>query len=220
MQVVAPGKFLFVLEQPSTINHIVIFLTGTILELKCLMALGEERFEDGTGASVYFNTDTGATQGADWKFLGVLTNAKPSAVFKLSGLSSSSNVNSLEIGISIEPIAVLEQILMESSSQAIIPVASMSAMGANIDTAGNPFGNTPRNTPSNTMPRPLTVAQHIGENLFNYIASFSRMAVEVAQVEPTVEVVPVRAVQEWFNMLVRRATTDPEGFMRQFDRTL
>ena len=169
------------------------------------MLLGEGKFDDGTGSSVYFNTDTGSAQGTDWKFLGVLTNAKPSAVFKLSGLSSFSNVNSLEIGISIEPIATLEQILMESSSQAIVPMTSTSAISA--------FSTI------STMPKPLTVAQRIGENLFNYIASFSRTATEVIQMEPTVEVVPVRAVQEWFNILVRRATTDPEGFMSQFDRT-
>ena len=68
------------------------------------------------------------------------------------------------------------------------------------------------------MPRPLTMAQRMGESLFNYITSFSRSAAEVAQIESDAAVVPVKAVQEWFNALIRRATTDPDGFLRQVSR--
>ncbi|PJF17510.1 Zinc finger, C2H2 domain-containing protein [Paramicrosporidium saccamoebae] len=173
---ISPGRFLFVLPEPATINHIVVFLTGSV------------QFDEGTGASIYCNSDVGAAQGTAWKFLGVLTNDKPSAVFKVSGFSE--GINMLEVGIAIEPISTLEQLLMESEprSQCLVPVSPT------------------------TLPNPLTIAQRIGENLFNYVTSFTRMA---SLLEPSLQVVPLKTVQEWYNGLIRKVTSDPDGFMRQ-----
>jgi hypothetical protein len=123
--------------------------------------------------------------------LGVLTNDKPSAVFKVSGLPLA---NALEIGISVEPISVLEQLLMEGAGrpQSLVPVSP------------SPSSN------------PVTIAQRVGENLFNFVTSFARCANEL---EPFTQVVPLKTVQEWFNNLVRKATTDSDGFMRQITRS-
>lgn len=162
---------------------------------------------EGVGASIYYNTDVGLLQGLTWKFLGVLTSEKPSAVFKLGGmmeLSSSETmkdtskiVKALELGISLEPIALIEQLLMEqSSAKALVPIS-----------------------PVPTIPKPIAIAQRIGENMFNYIMSFARPALDFSQTEPTILVVPMKTVQDWFNSLVRRATTDPEGFLRIISRS-
>ncbi|KAK0398227.1 hypothetical protein QR680_002484 [Steinernema hermaphroditum] len=69
---VSDTEFLFELPQASTINHIVIFLTGAV-------SLPNEY-----GASVYARwpqMDGGDGHG-DWHFLGALTNNKPSAMFR------------------------------------------------------------------------------------------------------------------------------------------
>lgn len=203
---IAPGKYLICLEQSSSspINHLAIFLTGASL------------FGPGLGASVFASFDLGTS----WRYLGVLANEKPSAFFRLntgakanatasastststSALSSTSSLAAMQdapaastpiqIGISIEPIAVLEQLMMEHSSQALVPLPP---------------------PPTASAATPLAVAQRIGEHLFNYMASFGRAAREL---DPACPAVPLRAVQDWFGALLRRASTDPEGFLRKF----
>lgn len=150
-------------------------------------------FETGTGASIYSNTNVGAESGAAWKYLGVLTNEKPSAIFKLG--SSISNMEGafafLEIGISIEPNFIIEQLQMENSAKAIAPAS------LNVTSMNTQF-----------------LARGIGQNMFNYLVSYARPAMVVAQMEPDLEVVPIKVLHEWFNGLQRRCASDPEGLLR------
>lgn len=160
-------------------------------------------FDAAFGASIYVNSDVGTSQGRPWRFLGVLSNDKPSAIFKLSEMhkvgtnhtNEAQTASVLEIGISIEPLTVLDQLLMENSSTAIVPVSTLK---------------------DNAVARPLVVAQRVGEHLFNYLISFARRAADAAATGLDLQVVPVKAVQDWYNSLVRRASTDPDGFLRQF----
>ncbi|KAI8901338.1 hypothetical protein BC833DRAFT_578366 [Globomyces pollinis-pini] len=62
---------MFELMDASSINHIVIFLLG-------------QPFPEGFGATVHFLWPS--TTNPSWVFLGILTNDKPSAIFKLGGL--------------------------------------------------------------------------------------------------------------------------------------
>lgn len=179
--------------------------------------VGERPFDVGTGASIYCTTieGTGMATG-NWKYLGILTNDKPSAVFKLGGgaammtAAATSIVpgSRLEIGISIEPLAALEQLYVNNASKAIVPAG----------TAASSSGST--------IPNPVQIAQRIGESIFNYLMSFARpleaMAAQMdatmvgADIKPSTEVVPVQRLQEWFNNLIKKATNDPEGFRRQY----
>lgn len=154
--------------------------------------VGERLFDLGLGASVYHSVPSAAEHSQAWRFLGVLTNEKASAVFRLTHPPSSSTQNALpfQIGISIEPLSVLDQLTASSTSTALIPV------------------------PASHPDSAIAIAQRIGESVFNYVVSFARSATTVAQAEPDLQVVPVRTVQDWFNNLVRRATVDPESFMR------
>lgn len=167
---------------------------------------GENLFNVAYGASIYANTDVGTAQGRPWKFLGVLTNEKPSAVFKLSDThklvarptdQDNAIPKLLEIGISIEQLYELDRLMMENSSTALVPAPSSSV---------------------DVMALPLVVAQRVGEHLFNYITSFARQANDVATMHPTLPVVPVKVVQDWFDGLIRRASLDPASFIRQFSR--
>ncbi|XP_001362527.1 protein Hikeshi isoform X2 [Monodelphis domestica] len=74
-QQVAEDKFVFDLPDYQSINHVVVFMLGTV------------PFPDGMGGSVYFSyPDSSGTP--VWQLLGFVTNEKPSVIFKISGLKS------------------------------------------------------------------------------------------------------------------------------------
>lgn len=75
----------------------------------------------------------------------MLTNQKPSAIFKLN----LTDVSTVKVGISIEPLDELAAIVAANS---LVP-ASPTAL---------------------KVPNTVQIAQKIGESLFNYISSFSR----------------------------------------------
>ncbi|XP_020277883.1 protein OPI10 homolog [Pseudomyrmex gracilis] len=109
-QQVGENQFLITVPDADNINHIVVFLTGTI------------PFPDGMGGAVYFSwPDSNAPP--NWQFLGFISNGKPSAIFKISNLKKNhefenSNVGIFgvgkishvaQIGVSVEPLPILEQ---------------------------------------------------------------------------------------------------------------
>ncbi|XP_036148719.1 protein OPI10 homolog [Monomorium pharaonis] len=109
-QQVGENQFLITILDADNINHIVVFLTGTI------------PFPDGMGGAVYFSwPDPNAPP--NWQFLGYISNSKPSAIFKISNLKKNhefenSNLGIFgigkishfaQIGVSVEPLAVIEQ---------------------------------------------------------------------------------------------------------------
>ncbi|XP_011686314.1 PREDICTED: protein OPI10 homolog [Wasmannia auropunctata] len=108
-QQVGENQFLITVSDADNINHIVVFLTGTI------------PFPDGMGGAVYFSwPDPNAPP--NWQFLGYISNLKPSAIFKISNLKKNhefenSNLGIFgvgkishfaQIGVSVEPLAVIE----------------------------------------------------------------------------------------------------------------
>ena len=66
------------MEDVGSFNHIVVFLTG------------QTPFPEGTGGAVYFSwpdneAQSGGGGGATpWQFLGMISNQKPSAIFKVA----------------------------------------------------------------------------------------------------------------------------------------
>uniref|UniRef100_A0A3Q0S5L4 Protein Hikeshi n=1 Tax=Amphilophus citrinellus TaxID=61819 RepID=A0A3Q0S5L4_AMPCI len=72
----APDKFVFNLPDYENVNHVVVFMLGTV------------PFPVGMGGAVYFSFPDPASGGPVWQLLGFITNDKPSAIFKISGLKS------------------------------------------------------------------------------------------------------------------------------------
>merc|ERR1712038_2210039 len=73
-----PTHFVIDVEM-GTFNHIVVFLTG------------QSPFPDGTGGAVYFSwPPTQPELGTEpaWQYLGMISNQKPSAIFKISKLKT------------------------------------------------------------------------------------------------------------------------------------
>lgn len=108
-QQIGDNQFLITVPDADNINHIVVFLTGTV------------PFPEGTGGAVYFSWPD-PTAPPNWQFLGYISNQKPSAIFKISTLKknhefANSNVGIFgigkishvaQIGVSVEPIGIIE----------------------------------------------------------------------------------------------------------------
>nr|ACI66287.1 C11orf73 homolog [Salmo salar] len=68
---VAGDKFVFNLPDYENVNHVVVFMLGTV------------PFPAGMGGAVYFSFPD-PVAGQVWQLLGFITNDKPSAIFKIS----------------------------------------------------------------------------------------------------------------------------------------
>uniref|UniRef100_H2M4Q2 Protein Hikeshi n=1 Tax=Oryzias latipes TaxID=8090 RepID=H2M4Q2_ORYLA len=73
---VAADKFVFNLPDYENVNHVVVFMLGTV------------PFPAGMGGAVYFSFPDPLSGGPVWQLLGFITNDKPSAIFKISGLKA------------------------------------------------------------------------------------------------------------------------------------
>ncbi|KAK3600775.1 hypothetical protein CHS0354_009202 [Potamilus streckersoni] len=182
-QQVSENKFIFNIQDADNINHIVVFLTGQV------------PFPDGLGGAVYFCWPN-PTSGSSWKFLGHISNSKPSAIFKITQLKSgrggdvpvctshlfgqvdqSDQSHVAQIGISAEP---LDQLLQQ----------------------------TPEIANTVTVDTFVEFSSKMHENLFNYSSSF---AVSQSQMmpNPTETYVPMSTLRNWFQNFQRRLQQNP-----------
>ncbi|ROL50346.1 Coiled-coil domain-containing protein 81 [Anabarilius grahami] len=108
-QQVASDKFVFNLPDCENVNHVVVFMLGTV------------PFPAGMGGAVYFSFPDPAV-GQVWQLLGFITNDKPSAIFKISGLKAGEGgahpfgmmtvpqaPSVAQVGVSIESLDLLAQ---------------------------------------------------------------------------------------------------------------
>ncbi|ORX52537.1 hypothetical protein BCR36DRAFT_582485 [Piromyces finnis] len=175
------NKYVFELPQAQDINHIVVFMTGTM------------PFPDGYAATVHFYWPQPIP---DWRLLGMLSNDKPSAIFKLANAKSIPSDSpfggpmmggvSAELGISIEPIdQVIAQI---QSSEAVIASSKAS-----------------------TMANAEKITTKIIENLYNYCSSFSSSLLTNERGE---QFFPLKVIQDWHNNTLRKVKTNPNYFLK------
>ncbi|XP_068195149.1 protein Hikeshi [Antennarius striatus] len=175
---VASDKFVFNLPDYESLNHVVVFMLGTV------------PFPAGMGAAVYFSFPDPAS-GPVWQLLGFISNDKPSAIFKISGLkagvggthpfgmmASSASPSVAQVGVSVE---ALDQLAQQ------IPVSS-----AAVSTVGSY----------------LQFTQKMLDSLYNFVASF---AVSQAQMtpNPTETFIPSSCVLRWYENFQRRMAQDP-----------
>ncbi|KAG0240104.1 hypothetical protein BGW41_007197 [Actinomortierella wolfii] len=194
LQQVDVNKFTFQLDDASNINHIVVFLLGTI------------PFQEGFAATVHL-----LWPNKTWQLLGMISNTKPSAIFRLkdtagrttgttaggstgggdtmamddamdqgptirtpgvaSGSSGASPI-SATLGISIEPIdVVMSQINAKSSaklqqpSNALVPVSMVSASSTTTAASGMQGAVSEGTT--------AALGQQILTHLYNHVTSFA-----------------------------------------------
>jgi protein Hikeshi len=147
---------------------------------------------EGNAAAIYSVTPPTPGQAQpNSKFLGGIGPGKESAVLRVA-TSGSANI---VVGIALEPAeSVATRISQLGQGQA----------------PGNQSGALqPLSTALKQQPTTLVLAQRIIKNAFNYLSSFSEKA------GPNqVEVVPLKAFEEWWKKFETRIKSDP-GFLER-----
>lgn len=176
LQQVDETHALFSLPNASTINHVCVFLLGTI------------PFPEGYGAAVHF-----LWPGKGSQLLGMLSNEKPSAIFRLRGTytagstafasSADMNITSTEdvtaiLGISIEPLAQIQAQL------ASLPPSTASKLEVN----------------------PTQLAEKIVKHLYNYVSGFGGGG-------GADFVVPMSTITKWHDQFMRKIKAGGVGFL-------
>ena len=202
-------KFLLTLDNAQLINHIVIFLTGSI------------PFQQGFGASVYLHWTNVSSD--IWQLLGMISNEKPSAIFKLtapsslqttttttptttllpSSSSSLSTSTIAEIGISIEPLTSIET-QMNALGKSLLP--HHPPPRNELITATSPTTTT--NT-AMTMSQNLSTIKNMLTHFYNYASSF---AVRLREDDPNSIGFPLKILEDWYKLVERRLQMDPTMF--------
>ncbi|KAH8112416.1 DUF775-domain-containing protein [Phellopilus nigrolimitatus] len=179
----------FELPSASTINHICVFLLGTV------------PFPDGFGATVHFHWP-----GKGFQLLGALSNDKPSAIFRLRGTFSAQSSlahaafqaqgpaaapdgdATAVLGISVEPLAAIQPQL------AALPSALTRA--------------APPSEPAD----PTMLAEKIVKHLFNFLSSFSADSGSGAALTPD-SYVQLRTVTRWYESFISKVRLGGTGFL-------
>ncbi|KAK3688464.1 hypothetical protein B0T22DRAFT_378760 [Podospora appendiculata] len=146
---------------------------------------------EGSAAAIYLVTPGQA--GPNSRFLGGVGTGKESAIFKIGSGQGQGNV---VLGISLEPA--------ESVAARMADVTAPATAGAGALVPASAVAVDQRPGPST-----LVLAQRIIKNAFNFLASFSGTAGQV-------EVVPLKAFEDWWRKFESKLRTDP-GFLERDD---
>jgi protein Hikeshi len=148
---------------------------------------------DNAAAAIYVATNPGAiaaeTEPPNFRFLGGIGPGKESAVFKLTG-----GGEGVVIGISIEEGGSVATRVEE------LQRAQITTSGDLVKAGSGPVA----------QPTTLVLAQRIIKNAFNFLASFSGQAGHV-------EVVPLKAFEDWWKKFESRVRSDPSFLERDQD---
>lgn len=195
----SPTSFLYALPSQRAFSHLVLFLLPGVA------------LPPGAAASIYLATaaqvaaaeQSGAAP--PFRFLGAIGPGKESAMFKVgntaaiaatisNGAAAGGN-HSLVIGVSIEPEAEVAQKLQELS-------ASKTSSS----------GSTSQQQQQQQQPSTVVLAQRIIQNAFNFLTGFSGTAGPGG-----VEVVPLKAFEDWWRKFENRVRNDPSFLEKQSD---
>ncbi|KAL8372408.1 hypothetical protein RB595_001959 [Gaeumannomyces hyphopodioides] len=182
----SPSPTSFIYSIAPPFSHLVVFLLPGVA------------LADGTAAAIYLVTPpAGPGSPPSSRFLGGVGPGKESAIFNLrSAASGTDQQQPVVIGISIEPA--------DSVAARIAEIKE--ARGAAAAAAGDNNGS------ALVVARPstLVLAQRIIQNAFNFLASFS------GTTAGQVEVVPLKAFEEWWRKFEGRVRADP-GFLERVE---
>ncbi|KEP55510.1 putative inositol metabolism protein OPI10 [Rhizoctonia solani 123E] len=191
----------FTIESAVNVNHICVFMLGTV------------PFPPGYAATVHFHWP-----GKGFQLLGMLSNEKPSAVFRLRGsytpaqLQSHSTLSSAAaiggpapavndvtaiLGIAVEPIQAVEaQISANATSQ-----------------AGQSTDNRLIKPGSQGLADPTVLAERIVKHMFTYLSSFVSDPGSLT----TDTVVPLNIIRRWYDNFLTKIRSGGVSFLENQD---
>lgn len=191
-QAITEAQYVFKIPATPAFQHIVVFL------------LPGTQLPPGTAASVYIQIPPSQ----EFKLLGAIGIGKESAIFKVSGLKSANPADAdgdimaddtmanaaaaggdIVVGVSIEPVAQVEQQLanLKSGAQGQTPSTAMVRL----------------NSASGGRMTTKVLAQRIIGNAFNFLASFGS------------DTVPLKAFQDWWTKFEKKVELDPSFLERE-----
>eukprot|EP00123_Amoebidium_parasiticum_P010503 comp20147_c0_seq1/m.24916 comp20147_c0_seq1/g.24916 ORF comp20147_c0_seq1/g.24916 comp20147_c0_seq1/m.24916 type:complete len:197 (-) comp20147_c0_seq1:93-683(-) len=166
--------FLFPVESPDSVSHVVVFMTGQVA------------FPEGLGGAVYLNWNDA------WQFLGVVTNEKPSAIFKISSAKPKAET------VVANPFGGFTEVLA--------PVAAGHAqIGISVEPLQNILSQTPAGQDL-AASQSMSTAEKLLGNLYNYLTSFAQAPHQLSANE---QYIPISAVQGWYSNLQRKLQMNP-----------
>ncbi|XP_037781818.1 protein OPI10 homolog [Penaeus monodon] len=176
---VGEKQFLCIIPEADNINHVVVFLTGSV------------PFPDGLGGSVYFSWPD-PNGPPTWHLLGNITNTKPSAIFKISGLKKTGDSilqsgynfgaqkvsHNAQIGISVEPLSQIQGQVANPSTEA------------------------------STLNSYMEFSHAMCENLYNFASSFAQSPSQITP-NPSEQYLPFSVLTKWYESFSRKLQQNP-----------
>jgi len=177
----------FELPNASTINHVCVFLLGTV------------PFPEGYGAAVHF-----FWPGKGFQLLGMLSNEKPSAIFRLrgtySGETSSAAQNKFSTFSTAEPAG--QQDVTAILGLSIEPLPQIQAQ-LQLLPPSNASG-------SDLTKDPTKLAERIVKHLFNYVSGFT----SGGPLSPDVAI-PMGVIAKWYETFLSKVRAGGIGFLER-----
>ncbi|XP_014249734.1 protein OPI10 homolog [Cimex lectularius] len=174
---VGEKQFLITIPEADSINHVVVFLTGAVA------------FPDGFGGLVYFSWPN-SNAPPNWCLLGVITNEKPSSIFKISNLKKDSQPSLQESGFLAFAQTKISHVAQIGISIETADVVQQQHMLLNAETTKN-------------QTQFVEFTQKMLESFFNYSASF------VLTPSPNEAYVPMKVVEDWYKNFERKLALNP-----------
>ncbi|PCH37589.1 DUF775-domain-containing protein [Wolfiporia cocos MD-104 SS10] len=183
MQQIDETHALFELPQAGTINHICVFLLGTV------------PFPDGYGATVHLHWP-----GKGFQLLGMLSNDKPSAIFRLRGSFSSQSSNNTLFADGTAPTGGTP-----ADVTAILGIAIelLPTIEAEMTTLPSAVGR-----PASAQPDATLLAERVIKHLFNYVSGF----VGGGGLTPET-LVPMAVIAKWYESFMSKVRNTGVGFL-------
>ncbi|KAI3653432.1 hypothetical protein MP228_001379 [Amoeboaphelidium protococcarum] len=161
-----------------SVNHICVFLTQTL--------------PANVGASVHFQFVN-----SGWKLLGVLTNEKPSAIFKLKGFDQIQNLGGSQSSMSIA--TTQGQRINAQLGISLEPIDQVQNQMAEMQRARQSQQQQQQQQVSIASGDKQQIAESILRQLYEFITSF--VSDIGTQSNATI---PLRAFQEWYNKMTTK----------------
>lgn len=190
-----PTSLVYTLPTTRDSTHLVVFLLPGVT------------LPPNTAAAIYLQVPSPSATSPAFNFLGAIGPGKESAIFKISGLLNSNNPSSSTTATSSSsepPTTLTLGISIEDAAAVAAQMAAQQQPEQN-----NALVKANRATPATADPTLL--AQRIIKNAFNFLASFS------GNTAGGVEVVPLKAFEEWWKKFEAKVRTDPSFLQRDAD---
>ncbi|MEQ2169641.1 hypothetical protein AMECASPLE_031175 [Ameca splendens] len=175
---VASDKFVFNLPDYENVNHVVVFMLGTV------------PFPAGMGGAVYFSFPDPVSGAPVWQLLGFITNEKPSAIFKISGLKAGEGgAHPFGVMAYVSPSVAQVGVSVETLDQLAQQIPVSSAAVSTVDTF-------------------MQFTQKTLDSLYNFASSFALSQAQMTP-NPTETFIPSSCILKWYENFQRRMAQNP-----------